>query len=334
MFCLLRAWFLSRAGLVAENLALHQQVAVLKQGRPRPRLRPRDRVFWVWLTRLWGGWRSALVLVQPETVVGWHRQGFRLYWRWKSRARGSGRPKVDAEIRQLIRQMCRENRTWGAPRIQSELRLLGYAVSETTVAKYMIRSPRPSSQSWRAFLDNHVQDLAALDFFTVPTATFRVLYCLVVLRHARRRVMHFNVTEHPTAAWTAQQVVEAFPFDEAPRFLLRDNDQIYGEVFQKRVENLGIDEVKTAKGSPWQNPYVERLIGSLRRECLDHVIVLGERHLKGILGDYFEYYHQARTHLSLDRNAPAPRDVEPPSRGRILCVSQVGGLHHWYRRVA
>ena len=307
---------------------------VLKQGRPRPRLRPRDRAFWVWLSRLWGGWRSALVLVQPETVVGWHRQGFRLYWRWKSRPRGPGRPKIDAEIRQLIRRMYRENRTWGAPRIQSEMHLLGYDVSETTVAKYMLRSPRPSSPSWRAFLANHVKDLAALDFFTVPTATFRVLYCLVVLRHDRRRVVHFNVTEHPTAVWTAQQVVEAFPFDEAPRFLLRDNDGVYGEVFQRRVKNLGIDEVKTAKGSPWQNPYVERLIGSIRRECLDHVIVLGERHLKRILGDYFAYYHLARTHLSLNRNAPVPRDVELPSQGEILCIPQVGGLHHSYRRVA
>ncbi len=230
--------------------------------------------------------------------------------------------------------MSRENPTWGAPRIQSELALLDHDVAERTVAKYMVRTGKPPSQTWRTFLDNHVPDLVAVDFFTVPTATFRVLYCFVVLRHERRRVVHFNVTASPTAGWTAQQSVEAFPFDEAPRYMIRDRDGIYGDYFQKRVERMGIDEVLIAPQSPRQNPYVERMIGSIRRECLDHLIVLNEVHLKRILNSYFDYYHNSRTHLSLDRNSPVPREVEPQKRGRVLSVPQVSGLHHRYTRVA
>ena len=273
------------------------------------------------------------MIVQPETVIRWHRQAFKLYWRWKSQSR-PGRPKIDAEVRELIRQMSRENPTWGVPRIQSELALLGHDVCEATVAKYRVRSRKPPSQSWRTFLDNHVRDIVAVDFFTVPTATFRVLYVMVLLYHERRRVVHFNVTEHPTAQWAAQQVVDAFPYDEAPRFLLRDNDGIYGVDFQRRVKGLGIEEVLTAKRSPWQNPYAERVIGSIRRDCTDHVIVLGERHLLRILSVYFEYYHGSRTHLSLDRNAPVPRELEPPDRGSVISIPMVGGLHHRYSRRA
>ena len=257
-----------------------------------------------------------------------------MYWRWKSRARRRGRPLADREIRDLIRRMSRENPTWGAPRIESELRLLGYVVAERTVAKYMVRTRKPPSQTWRTFLDNHVPDLAAIDFFTVPTVTFRVLYCFVVLQHDRRRVVHFNVTTNPSAQWTAQQIIEAFPFDEAPRYMIRDRDGVYGDDFQTRVEGMGIEEVVTAPRSPWQNPYCERLIGSIRRECLNHLIVLSDVHLKRILHSYFDYYHNSRTHLSLDRNSPAPREVERPERGRVISVPQVGGLHHRYTRVA
>ena len=273
-----------------------------------------------------------LVIVQPETVIRWHRHGFRLYWRWKSRTRHPGRPKINAEIRNLIRQMSRENPTWGAPRIQSELHLLVHMVAKATVEKYMVRTKKPPSQTWRTFLDNHVRDLVSIDFFVVPTATFRVLYCFIVLCHERRRVVHFNVTAHPTAQWTAQQVIEAFPFDDAPRFLIRDRDGIYGDIFRNRIKNMGIEEVVTAPRAPWQNPYAERVIGSIRRECIDHVIVINEAHLLRILTSYFEYYHKSRPHLSLDRNSPDPREIELPDQGRVVSIPEVGGLHHRYQR--
>ncbi len=217
---------------------------------------------------------------------------------------------------------------------QSELHLLGYAVAESTVAKYMGRPRKPPSQTWRTFLENHVPDIAAIDFFVVPTVRFRLLYCFVVLRHEQRRVVHFNVTAHPTARWTAQQVVEAFPYDEAPHFLLRDRDGIHGVDFRECIKHMGVEEVVTAPRSPWQNPFAERVIGSIRRECLDHMIVLNEAHLLRTLTAYFAYYHEARTHLSLDRNAPVPRKVELPGQGRVIAIPQVGGLHHRYARAA
>ena len=329
----LRAFVFPHTALVTENLALRQQLAVLQVSAKRLRLRQRDRVFWVWLSRLWSGWRSCLMIVKPETVIGWHRQGFRLYWRWKSRKK-PGRPKTEDAIRSLIRRMARENLTWGAPRIQSELALLGHTVAESTVAKYMERQHKPPSQTWRTFLDNHVPDIVAVDFFVVATVSFRLLYCLIVVRHDRRRVVHFNVTPHPTARWTAQQVVEAFPFDTAPRFLIRDHDGIYGLDFRERIKHLGIEEVVIAYRSPWQSPYVERLIGSIRRECLDPVVALNEAYLLRTLHAYLAYYHEARTHSSLARNAPLPRKVEPPSHGRVTAIPHVGGLHHRYTRAA
>ena len=292
----LRAFLVRRAVVAAENLALRQQIIVLQRSAKRPRLRKRDRIFWVWLSRLWAGWRSCLMIVRLETVVRWHREGFRLYWRWKSRQK-PGRPKAASELRDLIRRMAQENPTWGAPRIQSELCLFGYTVAESTVAKYMKRQRKPPSQTWRTFLENHVPDIGAIDFFVVATVRFRLLYCFLVLRHNRRRVVHFNVTPYPTARWTAQQIIEAFPFDEAPRFLIRDHDGIYGQDFRERIKHMGIEEVVIAYRSPWQSPYIERLIGSIRRECLDHVIVFNEAHLLRILTAYFAYYHEARTHL-------------------------------------
>ncbi len=334
VWVVLRGWLLGRAALVWENLALRQQLAVLQRATLRPKLLWRDRLFWVALSRLWRGWREALVLVQPDTVVRWHRLAFRLWWRWKSRGR-PGRPAVAAEVRALIRRMSRENPLWGAPRIRSELRLLGHEVAQSTVAKYMVRRKgKPPSQTWKTFLRNHVGSLASIDFFVVPTVTFQMLYGFLILRHDRRRVVHFNVTSEPTAAWVAQQLREAFPFDEAPRYLIRDRDGIYGDKVRRCLEGLGIEEVVTAPRSPWQNPYVERLIGTLRRELLDHVIVLNERHLRRLLTSFFEYYHRWRPHRSLDRNAPQPREVEPPGRGRVIAVPQVGGLHHCYRRAA
>jgi putative transposase len=214
------------------------------------------------------------------------------------------------------------------------LQMLGIQISESTVAKYMIRHRNPPSPTWRTFLDNHVADLVSVDFFTAPTATFRILYVFVILRHDRREIVHFNVTEHPTAQWAAQQLVEAFPFDSAPRYLLRDRDSIYGDRFRNRVKSLGIDEVLTAPRSPWQNPYVERIIGSIRRECLNHIIIINERHLRRQLKSYSTYYHEARTHLSLDKQSPVPRSVEPPEQGKVVAIPHVGGLHHEYRRAA
>ncbi len=230
--------------------------------------------------------------------------------------------------------MSRENPIWGAPRIVSELALLGHDVVKATVAKYMVRTRKPPSQTWRTFIANHVADIAACDFFSVPTVTFRAQYVFIVLRHDRRQVVHFNVTTNPYAEWTAQQIINAFPYEEAPRFLIRDRDDIYGDYFTRRVEGMGIEEVPIAPRAPWQNPYCERVIGSIRRECLDHVIVLNERHLYRILADYFAYYHNSRPHLSLDRNSPTPRDVEGPSHGEVVSIPQVGGLHHRYTRAA
>jgi putative transposase len=234
----------------------------------RPRLSRWDRIFWVWLSRCWAGWRSSLLIVRPATVLAWHRQGFQLYWRWKSKTNAVGRFKLDAEIRHLIRRMARENPTWGRRRIQAELALLGYRVAELTVAKYMHRTSSRPSPTWRTFLATHARDIVAIDFFLVPTLTFRLLFVFVVLRHHRRELIHINITDHPTAAWTTRQIAEAFPSDAAPAYLLRDRDRIYGAEFARRIGRMLIREVLIAPRAPWQNPFVERVIGSIRRECL------------------------------------------------------------------
>ncbi len=245
-----------------------------------------------------------------------------------------GRPGVAPEVRELIRDMCRANPLWGAPRVHGELMKLGISISQAAVSKYLVRHRKPPSQTWRSFLGNHVKDLVSADFFTLPTATFRVLFVFIVLHHERRRIVHFNVTEHPTAEWSAQQIVDAFPWDTAPRYLPRDRDGIYGAYFKSRVAGLGIRQVLTAPRSPWQSPYVERIVGSIRRECLDHVIVLDERHLRRILRDYLNYYHSCRTHLSLEKDAPDSRPVQPPELGDVMAIPKVGGIHHYYTRRA
>src|SRR5437867_4898195 len=283
--------FQSRACLQVENLALRHQINVLRRGgRRRLPLKSGDRLLWVWLSRLWTAWRSALVIVKPETVIAWHRRGFRLYLTWQSRHARPGRPDNPQEVRDLIRKMRLANPLWGAPRIHGELFKLGIELSQATVAKYRVRQRKPPSQTWRTFLNNHVRDLVSADFFTVPTISFRALFVFVVLAHHRRRHIHFNVTAHPGAEWTTQQIVQAFPWDTAPRYLIRDRDTIYGEDFRQRVQAVGIHEVLTAPRSPWQNAYAERLVGSIRRECLDHVIVLNEPSLRRILRSYFDYY--------------------------------------------
>ncbi len=287
---------------------------------------------WSWLARLWPGWQAALAFVQPRTVIVWQCRRFRDHWRRLSQKGKPGRPAIAKEVRNLIRDMSQANPTWGAPRIVGELRKLGIDVAKSTVEKYRVRPCQPPSATWKIFLKNHVTELVALDFFVVPTVTYKVLFVLLILAHERRRVVHFNITEHPTAQWTAQQVVEAFPWDEAPRYLLRDRDRIYGAAFRRRVHNIGIAEVVIAPRSPWQNPYVERLIGSIRRECLDHLLILQEQHLRRILTSYFGYYHVWRAHLALAMDCPEPRRVQGPECGKVSAVPEVGGLHHHYQR--
>ncbi len=288
----------------------------------------------MWLLRQWAGWREALHVVRPQTVIRWHRRGFGAFWTWKSRRGRVGRPRVISELAELVRTMALANPLWGSPRIHGELLKLGLEVSQRTVARLMPRRPKSPSQTWRTFLQNHLADLVSVDFFVVPTATFRVLYVFVVLLHHRRKVVHFNVTDSPTAAWTAQQIVEAFPDDSAPRYLLRDRDGIYGGEFRRRVKGMGSAEVLTAPRSPWQNPFAERVIATFRRELLNHVIVLNEGHLRRRLRSYVRYYHGLRTHLALEKDAPKPRAVEPPAHGRIVALPLLGGLHHRYVRSA
>jgi len=327
--------FRRRVSLELEVLALRHQVAVLHRQRPgRPWLRRGDRLLWVWLYRAWPRCLKVMVLVKPATVLHWHRQGFRRYWHWRSSSRRVGRPGVNRETRGLIRQMSVANPLWGAPRIHGELLKLGIEVSQATVGRHMVRRHGPPSPTWRAFLRNQIDGIAAIDMFVVVTAAFRLLYVSVILGHARRKILHLNVTQHPTAGWLSRQLTEAFPWDTAPRYLLRDRDTSYGERFQKRAGAMGITEVVTAPRSPWQNAYVERVIGSIRRECLDHVVVINERHLRRVLLSYVEYYHRSRTHLSLDKDCPDARPIQPRNCGEVVAIPQVGGLHQRYERLA
>jgi len=330
-----RATFRTHRDLTLENLALRQQLALFKQRTPHPPISAVDRAFWSWLSQVWPNWRGALLIVKPETVVGWHRHGFRVFWRWKSRAT-FGRPRKDAALRRLIGEMARANLCWGAPRIHGELLKLGFAVAQSTVARYMPRRRRcPPSQSWRTFLNNHLSQAVGIDFFTIPSATFRVFYGFVVLDHRRRRIRHMNATEHPTAAWTRQQLLEAFPFDAPTRFLHRDRDSIFNGLVRQTIAALGIGEVLSAPKSPWQNPFAERVIGSLRRELLNHVIVLGEDHARQLLRTYRVYYNGAHTHLSLSKDSPDSREIDHPEHGTTVAALPVlGGLHHRYRRRA
>ncbi len=328
--------FQPRASLVVENLILRQQLATLRRAKPRPRLRPIDRAFWVVLSRLWPRWVDVIAIVQPATVIGWHRRGFARFWRWRSGH--VGRPPLAAELILLIEQMAYENPLWSRRRIANELAKLGHAVDKDSVAKYMPKPsqrPRPPpSQTWKTFLRNHLAGMIAIDFLTVPTVTFGIVYVFFVLSLERRRVLHINVTAHPHAAWAAQQIVEALGVDVAPERLIRDRDGIYGAVFDARVDHLGIEQLKIAPRSPWQNAYAERFVGTMRREVLDDLIVLGERHLLRAVREYVAYYNEDRPHMSLGADAPNPRSVEPPRCGKIVALPRVGGLHHRYSRVA
>jgi transposase InsO family protein len=330
----LRAWVTSRSfDLAMENLALRQQVAALQRSRPRAKPRRRDRVFWVLISRIWPHWKSACLIVSPAAVVAWHRAGFRAYWRWKSRRR-AGRPSTRADVVAAIRRLASENPRWGAPRIHGELRMLGFRVSQATVSRLLRKRPASEAhrQSWRTFLHNHREHLAGMDFFTVPTATFRQLYGLVILRHGRREVAHVNVTAHPTAAWVAQQLREAFPENTAPKYLVFDRDTIFGAT-KDLVHRLGIEPKVIGFRCPWQNGAVERFIGTLRRELLDHVIVWDEAHLHRLLNEFVRYYHDDRTHLGLGKETPLhrPRDASPAEGSDLHSEPRLGGLHHRYR---
>jgi hypothetical protein len=320
--------FRSRAVVELDNLAMRHQLHVLRRQTPgRLRLFTFDRLLWVLLYRLWPRCLDAMALVKPATVVQWHRQGFRLFWRWRS---SSGRPTADREIRNLIGQMSSANPLWGAPRIHGELLKLGIEVSQATLAKYMVRRRGAPSPNWRSFLRNHTEGITAIDMFVVASASFRLLYVMITLAHDSRKIMRTAVTEHPTAAWLSRQVTEAFPWDTAPRYLLRDRDASYGSYFRSRVEVMGITEVITAPRSPWQNACVD----SIRRECLDHIVIFNEHHLRRVLSSYLDYYHRTRTHLSLDKDCPDPRPIMPRRIGRVIAIPQVGGLHHRYERLA
>jgi putative transposase len=329
----LRTWAHSRAALQLEVLALRHQLQVLQRTRPRRlRLAKADRWLWGLLSHIWTGWRTALVIVKPETVIAWHRRGFRLWWTWKSRRR-MGRPTTPADVRTLIRTMAQANPRWGAPRIHGELLKLGIDVCQATVAKYMGRRRQPPSQTWRTFSRNHISQIVATDFFVVPTATYRLLFVLVLLAHDRRRIRHVAVTAHPTAAWAAQQLREAFPWNQAPRYLLNDRDHAFDRL-AVTADAMGIEEVLTAPRAPWQNAFVERFIGSARRECFDHVIVFNEAGLRRLMTLYCSYHERSRTHLSLDKDTPIPRPVMPPGAGAVVAIPEVGGLHHRYERRA
>jgi len=294
------------------------------------RLRRCDRFLFIWLYQLWSGVLDSVVIIKPETVVRWHRRGFKAFWRWKSRGH-PGRPRIPKEVRDLIREVSLANPLWGAPRIHGELLKLGIDVGQTTVAKYMARGRRPPSQSWKTFLRNHAEGIASIDFFVVPTATCKLLFGLLIIRHDRRQLIHVAVTTNPTADWIARQISEAFPWNTAPTYLIRDRDGAYGQVFRRRVRAMGIRDSPTAPRSPWQNAYVERLIGSIRRECLDHLIIIGEAHLRRVLRAYADYYNRTRTHLSLNKDTPLARPIL--REGQIKSISHLGGLHNSYVRM-
>ena len=327
----IRAMCRRRADLVIENLALRQQVTALKQERPRPALDETDRAFWVALRSSWPAWASRLVIVNADTVARWHRERFRRYWAKLSRRRNPGRPRIDTEIRRLIRLMAQDG--WGAPRIHAELTKLGFIISEKTVSRYMPRLPAEPDQvkRWVAFL-HHKDDIAAMDLFTVPTASLRLLYGFFVIEHGRRHIVHFNATFHPTSAWMMQQLREAFPYDTAPRYLVLDRDSIFSPAVVEFIRAMRTKPVRISYRSPWQNGTAERWIGNCRREMLEHVVILSERHLVRLVRLYISYYHEDRCHLGLYKDTPDERPVTPrPSpAAKVVALPRVGGLHHRY----
>jgi transposase InsO family protein len=330
LWMLLADLFKSRARLEAEVLLLRHQLNLALRREPRVRLHGGDRAFIVWMVRLWPSLLDLIRVVQPETVLRWHRAGFRTYWRWKSRKR-VGRPRIDRGLRDLIRRMSQENPLWGASRIHGELLMLGFEVAQSTVSRYMKPGRKPPSQSWKTFLCNHANAIAAIDLCVIPTVRFERLFAFLVVGHGRRQLLWIEVTRYPTAEWLARQITEAFPWATAPKYLIRDNDRAYGHVFTGRMKAMGIRDRPISPGSPWQNGIAERLIGTLRRESLDHVVVFGERHLRCVLFAYAAYYNQTRPHRSLQKDAPLRRAIE--RIGEVAVIPILSGLHHRYVRI-
>jgi putative transposase len=325
------AFFRSRNEQALIELALRQQLATYALKGPKPRITPLDRAFWAFLSRTWSGWKEVLVIVQPDTVVRWHRKGFRLYWRLISK-RGPGRPPIPIEVQTLIRRFANEN-GWRARKVQAELEKLGFSVSLASVSRYLPKriSDSDQRQRWKTFLRNHKEGIAAMDFIVVPTVRFRLLYVWFVIGHGRREIIHFGVTAHPTSPWVVQQLREAFPDNTSPEFLIYDNDSIFPERVTESIKNIGIEPRRTAFRSPWQNGIAERWVGSARREMLDHVIIMNEQHLHRLLGEYVDDYNEDRVHTRL-RDSPISRPTEhrPSSEAQIAGLPRVGGLHHRY----
>ena len=335
-FGVLARLFRTRRALLCENLVIRQQLVVLKRRCPRPHLKLLDKVFWVAVRRLWPNWKQALVVVTPETVVRWHRTGLRLHWKLISKVRRPmGRRPTPQEVRELIFRRVRQNPTWGAPHVHGELLMLGFDLSEGTVSRWIKRAPRvpESAKRWLTFLRNHREAIAAMDFFAVPTITFGMIYCFFVISHDRRHILHFNVTKHPTSRWVVQQWREAFPFGSAPRFLLFDRDCKYGFEVPAAVRSLNMRPVRTSFESPWQNGMAERWVESCRRDLLDHILAVNERHLKRLLSEYVRYYQEDRTHLGLRKDTPENR-IPSQGIGRVVSSARLGGLHHGYHRAA
>jgi len=333
IFTWLRSFVRSRHDLGVEIVALRHQLVVLKRRTKRARLQRSNRVFWILLRHFWPHWAKSLLIVKPETVVGWHREGFRLYWRFRSRSKTIGRPTTSGDIRTIIHTMAHENSTWGAPRIHGELLKLGVHVSERTVSRYLSRLRRNGNagQRWRTFLKNHQEVIAGMDFLTVITANFRILYCLLLIRHDRREILHFNSTQHPTSEWIVQQLREAFPDRTDNQYLIFDRDAKFGAAVLDFLDSCGISPARTSYRSPWQNGVAERWVRSFRNEVLDHVIVLDESHLRRLAQDYLRYYHQDRTHDGLNKNTPAKRPTLRRNAGeRLQSMPRLGGLHHRY----
>ena len=334
IFEFLRLIFKSKHDIVLENLALRQQLIVQKRSIKRAKIKNCDRIFWIWMSRFWNDWRSSLIVVKPPTVIGWHKKGFKAYWKWKSRR--IGRPTIDWELIKLIRRIQKENSTWSAQRIQGELTKLGYAVCDNTVARYMTKSKdgdNSRQQRWLTFIRNHTKNTVGIDFVVVRTVFFKAIYVFVAISHDRRRILHFAVTANPHSQWAIQQLRETFAFDETTKYVIRDNDRIFSDDFKTHIKNCGLEDTPTAPRSPWQNPIAERVLGTLRRECLDHMIILNEKHLHSVLGEYInDYYNVSRTHMSLEKDSPVPRPVQ--ANGKIVSKPILGGLHHVYSRVA
>ena len=324
--------FRRRKRLLLENLLLRQQLQVALRCQLRPRLRTRDKLFWLLVRHLFRNWRRHLLLVRPETVLRWHRQGWRLFWHWRSH-HPLGRPRLKPEVRSLIATMARENPYWGTERIRGELLKLGIGVSARSIRRYRRRGPaRPPSQSWRTFLANHVQAIWAADLFVVQTLTFQTLYVFFLISHDRRRLLHFDVTAHPTAAWLWRQMIAATPWGQHPRYLIHDRDRVYGADFATRVAGLGVESIRTPFQAPRANATAERVVRSLRRECLDHILPLSEGHVRSVLAEFASYYNQDRPHRSLGLETPVPSPRQPD--GEVVSRPVLNGLHHVYKRAA